>query len=102
MKIGIVEVSSGFGNVPNTFVLRAVYDSKETLYGSSTTGWNHHFTVRVPDGWVIEPDGYGEPSLWDQDGNLVDLCEKKGDWFLFRVNNGVSAFGGRYVECPIV
>jgi hypothetical protein len=70
MKIKVVEVSSGFGNVPNNIILAEAYGSLGERPGSA---YDRFYTIELPDDFTIGENIVGEKMIF-RGSNHVELA----------------------------
>ncbi len=76
MRIKIVEVSSGFANIANSFVFAEDY-YKSPVSSRTDSGYDKAFEVELPDDCRVSETVLGETCIV-KDGNVLTNIEKHG------------------------
>ena len=71
MKIKIVELSSGFANVPNSIIFEKNYS--DLLQGRSGSAYDRRYTIDIPEGFTITENNAGEATIWNSSNHDVEL-----------------------------
>lgn len=78
MKIKIIEVSSGFANIPNQFVFAEDY-YKSAVSRRTDSGYDKAFEVELPNDCSVAETVYRETCILDNQGNVLTHIEKYSD-----------------------
>lgn len=78
MKIKVVEISSGFANIPNGFVLADTYFNGRGCQ-SNTSGYDTIYTIDLPDGFSVSESCGGSLEIYhgEKHVELAGIDEQK-------------------------